>query len=435
MTDGLKASGTKSPTTLASDSIHKIKEILHNATSSRNKDIPGLVVSIYNTHGQDLLTYATGKTGVNGEEDMSPDTMFWLASFTKLITSVAIMQLVEQGKVSIDDGDQLETILPELKDLPILSRDSEGKLILIPKKNKITMRHLLAHTSGFGYAFFSADLREYLKTNNISGSKLAEELNYLTPLLFEPGSDFAYGAGNDIAGLVLERITGIKLGDYCQENIFKPLNLQNITFDKDSEELQRRLVKLNQRYPDGFLRETLHIFSLNKTGKPDHFHSGGGGAFGTINEYAQFLAMVANDGVSPITNARIINPESVKYLFTNQVPHLPNFGRKPLSGIPGLTPNITEFFPQKGSPPQGWAASLALTLVDIAETGRAKGTVHWYGLANMYFWIDAKRGIVAVIGAQVLPFLDPTCLKLWQDVEREVYNGLIDGKVKEIAKL
>ncbi|KAH3687232.1 hypothetical protein WICPIJ_001789 [Wickerhamomyces pijperi] len=415
------------PSRLSPLAIQTIQEILNKYTANFSKDVPGVCVSIHNTNGEDLLTCSSGKTGANGEEDMTNDHQFWMASLTKLITSVAVLQLVETGKLSLDDGEQLENLIPELKGLPILSRDATtGKMVLVPRKNLITVRQLLAHTAGFGYTFFSPELREYLKTNKISGLKLLEELNFISPLLFEPGTDFNYGAGSDIAGLALERATGMKLGDYVERNIFQPLQMENSTFDKDTSKKLKNLVKLNQRDPDnGTLREVPHVYSLNRSGKPDHFHSGGAGCFGTATDYAKFLSTLANDGVSPRTKHRILSSESIKYLFSNQLEHNPNFLRKPMIGIPGLTPNLQEFFPQAGSPPQGWGSSFVIALEDVMDTGRPKNTYHWYGLANMFYWIDIERGIVAVICAQVLPFFDPTCWELWKGVERAVYKGLI----------
>lgn len=125
--------------------IQNLKKTVEDACADIRNDIPGAVVSVVGKDGKELFTHSAGKRGVASAEPMTPETVFWIASCTKMITGIACMQLVEQGKLHLDDGDQLEGLVPELKDIQVLQKD--GKLV--PKNKKITLRMLLAHTGKF----------------------------------------------------------------------------------------------------------------------------------------------------------------------------------------------------------------------------------------------------------------------------------------------
>lgn len=150
--------------------------------------IPGVSVVVVDKNGTELFAQASGKRGVESEEPMTLDTVYWIASLTKMLTGLACMQLVEQGRLALDDGEQTETLLPELKSVQVLRPD--GKLE--DKNKQITLRMLLTHTAGFGYSFFNESLRDW------SQQAGTEELwcrikDILTPLGFQPGEGWQYG--------------------------------------------------------------------------------------------------------------------------------------------------------------------------------------------------------------------------------------------------
>lgn len=126
--------------------LEKIKAHIDDLTSGPTPKIPGVVCIAVNRKGDQIFSHASGPTKLNGSEPMTLDTVFWLASCTKLLTGIACMQLVEQGRLSLDDPDQLDTIVPELKDLKVLSKDESGNFKLVAQKNRITLRMLLTHT-------------------------------------------------------------------------------------------------------------------------------------------------------------------------------------------------------------------------------------------------------------------------------------------------
>lgn len=410
---------------LTSKGVDAIKQIVNDATSDPHRTIPGLSVSIINNKGEDLVSYANGVKSADSSERVSTDSLWWLASCTKIVATIAVLQLVEQGRLDLDDSDQLESIIPELKHVPIASVDSEGNIVLKPKTKRITLRMLLSHTSGFGYSFFSPVLqkwKEYFAVDEFNAS-LPQEL--LFPLLFEPGTDWQYGVGIDWAGVALERVTGEKLGDYIKNHILIPLGLTESSFTPD--ELQRsKLVDISRRDGQtGELSTIKHYYQKVVTGSYDElfFHSGGAGLFSKPHDYVQILSVILNDGESPKTGARILSKDFVDLLFTNQIPQWPDFGRRGLPDAdPLLTNALDEIYPQ-GSAPQGWGLSWFLT-PEPGATGRGANTAFWCGIANCFYWCDREKGIAGMVAGQILPFGDAQVLGSWVQIESAVYANL-----------
>lgn len=133
--------------------------------------------------------------------------------------------------------------------------------------------------------------------------------------------------------------------------------------------------------------------------------------------------MLLNDGRCPRTGVEILKPSTVDEMFKNQVPHLPDFGRQSIPAAkPDLTNPVPELYPVSGNPPQGWG--LTFLLSNGGPTGRGRNTGHWTGLANCWWWCDREQGVAGMVASQILPFADGHVLKLWTDVETEVYAGL-----------
>jgi CubicO group peptidase (beta-lactamase class C family) len=130
---------------LPQDVIQNLKKTVDNACADPKSDIPGTSIVVVDKNGKELFAHAAGKRGVNSSEDMTLDNVFWIASCTKMIAGIAVMQLVEQGKLHLDDGDEIEKLIPELKDVKVLQKD--GKLV--EKNKKITLRMLLTHTGTY----------------------------------------------------------------------------------------------------------------------------------------------------------------------------------------------------------------------------------------------------------------------------------------------
>ncbi|KAF1941481.1 beta-lactamase/transpeptidase-like protein [Clathrospora elynae] len=408
---------------LSAKVINDLKKTVDEACANPQSDIPGTSIVVVGKDGKELFAYAAGKRGVTSSENMTLDNVFWIASCTKMITGLACMQLVEQGKLHLDDGDEVEKLVPELKDIKVLQKDGS----LVEKKRKITLRMLLTHTAGFGYTCFNNQLRDYSHPAGLDEFS-GHIRDFLQPLVFQPGEGWEYGVGIDFAGLALERVTGMTLNDYCQKKIFEPLGLKNISW-LPTAEMKKKLAFMNQRKHDGTLigRDHLNRRPLLVEGDEakDVFNSGGGGAFATTSDYAQIIATLLNDGTSPTTNAQLLKKETVDLMFTNQIERFPDFGRQPFPDAkPDLTNTISELYPVEGKPPQGWG--LTFMLSNGGVTGRSKSTAFWAGIANCWWWCDREKGVGGIVCTQILPFGDAKVLGLWFGVEGRIYQALGD---------
>lgn len=406
---------------LSEEVLKNLRKIVDDAVADPKIDIPGTSVVVVGKDGKELFAYAAGKRGVTSSEDMTLDHVFWIASCTKMIAGLACMQLVEQGKLHLDDGDAVEKLLPELRDVKVLQKD--GKLV--EKNKKITLRMLLTHTAGFGYTFFNHELHNY--SHPVGFDEFSGDVkDILQPLVFQPGEGWEYGVSIDWAGIALERVTGMSLNDYCHKKIFDPLGLKDISMFPTAV-MKSRLALMNHRKSDGALVGRDHLLRKPLLVEPSEsknvLNSGGAGAYSTPSDYAQIIATLLNDGTSPTTGAKILRKETVDLMFTNQIDKFPDFARQ---GIPAAKPDLTnplpEIYPVEGNPPQGWG--LTFMLSNGGPTGRSKSTGFWAGLPNCWWWCDRERGVGGIVCCQILPFGDMKTLGLWVGVEGQVYQAL-----------
>lgn len=253
----------------------------------------------------------------------------------------------------------------------------------------------------------------------------------------------------DWAGVVLERATGKKLNEYIQENICKPLGLEQLTMFP-TEQMKKHLVYMHQRGTDGKLSRRDHLQRRNLTATTAEqqtaiFNSGGAGMFAKPQDYCResffacrsaclsnltthtgrvigVLAALLNDGTCPRTGVKILEKSTVDEMFTNQIPQFPQFGRQGLpASKPELVNPVPDIYPTPGNPPQGWGLTFML---NGGPTGRSDTTGWWAGIANVFFWADRENGIGGMVCSQILPFGDPGVLGLWVELESLAYQGL-----------
>lgn len=411
---------------LSSDSLNKIHKAMKEGTADPAKDLPCASFYAVDKNGDELVSVATGQMGSETSEPINEDTVFWIASCTKIACSMAAMQLVEQGKLRLDDSELIDELLPEIKNLPILKEVNKetGELVLVPRKNRITLRHLLTHTAGFGYHFSDDELTKWRELfhmdvfNGVIG-------DMIQPLKFEPGTDFLYGISLDWAGTCIERATGLTLEQYCQQNIFQPLDLTDITFIPD-EKLQKKLVKMNKRTKEGDLKEMPHPMAKSLSNKIDDlYYSAGAGLFSSPKTYCRVLTTLLNDGYDPKTGNRILSKDSVEEMFTNQIPQMPYFGKKGLlRSEPDYTNGSQELLAQGPEVKQGWGISMMLNTTKQFHTGRGMNSGNWGGIANLAWWCDRAKGVAGFFAAQILPYGDQSFFPVLDTVETEVYKGL-----------
>ncbi|KAE9374935.1 beta-lactamase/transpeptidase-like protein [Stipitochalara longipes BDJ] len=405
--------------------LDSLRQTVDTACKDPKSDIPGTTVVIVGRDGKELFAHCAGKRGVNSDEPITQDNIYWIASCTKLIVGIACLQLVEQGKLALDDSNQLEELCPELKSVKVLQDDGT----LAEKKIGITLRMLLTHTAGFGYTFFNEKLRDYsfpIGYDEFSGSMY----DMLQPLVNQPGEAWEYGINIDWAGIALERVTGKSLNEFLHENIFKPLGLSDISMIP-TKAMKSKLAYMNQRNLNGsltsrdhLLRRPLVVESVEEISSC--FNSGGAGCFAKPRDYCQILATLLNNGTSPTTGAQILTEATVEEIFRNQIKAFPSFGRQ---GIPAAKPDLTnailDLYPVPGNPAQGWG--LTMMLSNGGATGRSTSAGFWAGLPNLWWWCDREKGVAGIICTQILPFADSKVLGMWVDIESKIYAALGAG--------
>jgi len=359
-------------------------------------EVPG-VVAIAATRRDVIYQGAFGVADLPSRRPLQTDSIFRIASMTKPVTSVALMQLVEAGRLRLDDP--ASKYLPELADVKVFERyDARtGAYTVRPATKAITVRHVLTHTAGFGYGFTSPIVRDFKPRD---GEQYAAG-----PLLFEPGEQWLYGSGSTWAGRLVETLSGQSLEAYYRERIFTPLGMRD-TFYNIPEDRRGRVVTVHRRETDGTL-------SVNQTQPPFTIARpiGDGGLSSTAADYARFLQMLLNGGA--LGGARVLSSETVALMGQNHIGSLTMPDLK--SAIPAQS-NDFAFGP-------GDKFGLGFHITGVQQPGRrSAGGLMWGGINNTYFWVDPARGVAGAILMQFLPFADPRALALLEAFEREVYR-------------
>jgi len=374
------------------------------ARAAEDGRIAGAVAQACDRSGT-ILACAAGRRSVDAPEPMTADTVFWIASMSKAITSVAALQQVERGALSLD-GD-LGAVLPELHAPRVLEGfDDDGRPRLRPARRPVTLRHLLSHTAGFGYAWSRAELARFVEATGLPGIERGLPEAYRLPLLFDPGEGWVYGIGTDWVGFAVEAASGQRLDAYLAANVTGPLGMKDTGFAPSTDQRARRAA-LHARLPGGGLATT----ELGWPEEPEVL-MGGGGLFGTADDYLRFLRMLLGEG--RLDGERILAPETVAELARIQT------GGLRAGAVPSVTPELANAFDAFPGVPTGWGLA---TLVNPrpTATGRSAGSLSWAGLANTWYWLDPARGVAGVLLTQVLPFADRIVLDLLDAFERDVY--------------
>src|SRR5438552_8456477 len=370
-------------------------------------EIPG-VVAMAATATEVIYQGAYGKRDLSKDDAMTVDSVFWIASMTKAITAAGAMQLVEQGKLSLDGP--IGKVVPDLAAPQVLEGfDAQGEPKLRPAKNPITLRHLMTHTAGFCYDLWNADMVKYLEKTGLPGITTCKNDALKTPIMSDPGTRWEYGTNIDFVGKAVEAVSGKRLDAYLRDHLFTPLGMSDTGF-RIGESQRKRLVGMHARGPDGSL--TSIPFELEQD---PEFHMGGGGLYGTAADYIKFTQMILNKGRG--NGNQLLKPETVASMCQNHIGDLDM--TKMISALPAFT-NDVDLYPDMV---KKWGLSFLINTAKTPE-GRSPGSLAWAGLANTYFWIDPSRDITGVILMQLLPFVDKKCLEAFAGFERGVYAGL-----------
>jgi CubicO group peptidase (beta-lactamase class C family) len=378
-----------------------IDRSLHDAVASH--DIPGVVAMAASA---DSLLYegAVGQRSAGGQAHMTSDTIFRIASMVKLLTSVAAMQLVERGRLKLDEP--AGNVDPTLAAPRILTGfDDKGAPQLREAREPLTLRNLLTHTSGFSYPLWDSNVLRYVQ---FARKKKDKDLPRM-PLMFEPGAKWAYGGSIDRVSRMVEIASGQGIDRYFRDNITGPLGMNDTGFTI-TEKQRARQARLHRRGTGG----KLVAQPFEKLETPTTF-SGGGGIYSTAPDYLRLLRALLNGG--SLDGAKILKADTVAQMAVNQIGNLEAGIMKTTN--PALS-NDVDFFPGIHL---RWGLGHMIN-IDPVPRGRKAGSLTWAGLYNTYYWIDPASRVAGVIMMQILPFADRPALKVYREFEHGVCRAV-----------
>lgn len=317
-----------------------------------------------------------------------PTNTFAIASCTKLVTSIAALQCVERGQVSLDEP--VFKWLPELEDLPLI-KGTPKNFRFEDRKGPITLRHLLTHRSGLGYDSLHPLLIAWRESHGEEpkASKAPITEGFATPLLFEPGQGWQYGSNLDWAGLLIARMNNTTLEEYFQKHIFGPLEMDHTTFHLEQRrDMRRQLVKVYKRKITGGLQQTDPPYPV-----PPADENGGNGLFSSPYDFTKVLADIIGD--SP----KLLKRETVDQMFAPQLD-------EHSAAYQGLMDSHGVF--------SGMTAALAagkvnhglgglLVMEDLEGIGETNKTLVWGGLCNWVWFMNRELGFAALYASHMLP--------------------------------
>jgi methyl acetate hydrolase len=387
--------------------VSEIDSMLRTATSAG--EVAG-VVALAATDSGILYEGSFGRRRLNDGPAMTRDTVFRVASMVKLITSVAALQLVERGRLSLDAP--VPDLDPALGAPVVLEGfDASGLPRLRPATRPITLRQLLTHTAGFSYRLWDVKAARYARSiEQLTPVQKARAVR--TPLMFDPGERWQYGTSIDWVGRIVEFVSGDSLDVYFRKHILDPLGMNDTAFIISAEQRQRE-ASLHRRMPDGSLapqppeaRSTTQRFS------------GGGGIYSAGPDYLTLVRTLLRAGA--LDGVRILDADTVALMGQNQIGGIEVGVMK--TTTPALS-NDVDLCPGIG---RKWGFGHLINTQAVAH-GRSAGSLTWGGLFNTYYWIDPDKRVAAVFMTQVLPFADDRTLRLYRQFERGIYGLVKSG--------
>lgn len=375
----------------------KIDSFLNTAVEQG--DMPGAVALVADRE-RTLYSGAFGLMNSANHIEMKIDTIFEIFSMTKPFTTAAVMMLIEEGRMELDQP--ISDFLPEYKNPEVITRFDEDTAAYEtrPAEGEITVRHLLTHTAGFGYIFFSPIVNLLCEKTGKSAIEL--------PLLFEPGTRWLYGPNTRVLGKAIEKLSGATLERFMMERVFDPLDLCDTCYTLPEDKYGR--LATTHRRKDGALVED------SAGDKPSINILGDTGIYSTAGDYMRLLRMFLNGG--ELDGQRLISEDSVKMMTSNQI------GELTVERLPGIIPAAALSFPL-GAGRDKFGLCFQITVGDgHDELRRSPGSCGWAGMKNTFFWFDPRDGIAAVLMMHVAPLYDEACINVLCGFEEAVYDAL-----------
>lgn len=378
--------------------------------------IPGALTLVWR-RGEVIWSGMSGLMDIGKRLAMREDAIFRLYSMTKPVTAVALLMLMEEGKIALDDP--VSRFIPGFASLGIFAGGNLGAFLASPNTRPMKVVDLLRHTSGLTYGFLNrtnldAAYRKLhiAEANSEGGLKsMIADLEKL-PLEFTPGEMWNYSVGLDVAGYLVELISGQRFSDFLRARILAPLRMHDTDFVVPASKRDR----LSTCY---YIRDgKMAVFddAQNSTyAQPPQLESGGGGLAGTAADYLRFCRMLLNGG--ELDGARLLSPKTVGLMTSN---HLP--GRRTMTEMMPLTGTFNE----SGYAGVGYGLGVAVT-EDVAATGLpgTAGEYSWGGAAGTYFFNDPREQLAVVFMTQILFAVDR--IKLRRDLRSLVYGAMTES--------
>jgi CubicO group peptidase (beta-lactamase class C family) len=378
----------------------RVDEVLQQAVESGT--VPNVVATAADRNGP-IYAGAFGPKAKGKPDEVTVDTIYRIASMTKMVTTVAALQLHEQGKLNLDDP--VSKYRPEFADLKVLDGWDGDEPILREPASEATVRQLATHTSGLSYWFWNADIVRW-EAHTSTGNALAGTADAFTaPLVADPGTRFEYGVNTDWLGKVVEAASGQPLDEYFDEHIFAPLNIENASFHPTDQQ-RENLVAVHLRNSDTGEWEAT---DLDWNTAPDWW-AGGHGLYVPPSQYLKFQRMLLNGGTP------LLQPGTVDAAFSNQIGDL-DFPAAIQTAEP---PTSADF---NAGPGYKFGLGLLRNEQDVPGMRKA-GSGAWAGIFNTHFWVDPTSGITGAIYTQTLPFVEPDVFQVYSDFEQALYASL-----------
>lgn len=330
---------------------------------------------------------------------IAEDTIYRIYSMTKPVTGVAMMQLYEQGKFSLDDP--VSKFIPEFENLEVVkSYEKDGSFEVEPLERQPTMRELMSHTAGFAYGLYGSDPSNlaFRKQGVLGAANLQKFIDKVAtiPLMQQPGKHWFYSASVDIQGAIIERITGMTLSEYFSAKIFSPLAMPDTAFYVPADKADRLAdifayhpeTKKFQRLP--FLEQKYNwLGDMSYSKETRRMESGGGGLVSTLGDYARFCQMLANGG--ELDGARILKAESIELMRTNVLTAEQNV-------------NVAGTLTEAETDRLGFGLNVGtIRRAEGSKPRMSEGSYYWGGAAGTWFWIDPANKLYFIGMIQRFP--------------------------------
>ncbi len=365
---------------LSAKRLERIGEMIQRAIDANQ--ISG-AVTVVARRGHVAHFEAHGLMDIKADAPMQKDTIFPIASMTKPVTGVAILMLVEEGKVRLSDP--VSRFIPEFRDTKVAmprtdAAAGEGAIYTVPADREVTVHDLITHTSGLVSGGAGSEAAGRIAPRDTTGT-VADWTAALgaAPLDFQPGTRWAYSglAGIDTLGRIVEVASGLTFDEFLRQRIFEPLGMKDTTFNVPDDR-KSRVVTLYGRTPDGLAHRAVPEWVATTT-----LHGGGGGLWSTAGDYLQFAQMLVNRG--ELNGTRLLGPRTVDLMAANHVGDL--YEKAGRTG---------------GAPGKGFGLTVDVILDNAAARGdhRSTGSFGWSGAFGTTYWVDPKEEMTAILMVQ-----------------------------------